>query len=79
MSNDTTEIAEESRIGFGEFDWILAKDEDGNVWVRPSEDWGEDVVAGAMHDGQLLYNLINGRIDNSISTRSPYPRSNFYG
>jgi hypothetical protein len=46
---------QETQIDVGNFDWIIAEDSDGNVWVRPSLDWKDGEVYESFANGKSVY------------------------
>lgn len=55
---------DETRIGAGNFDWIVAEDDEGNYWVRPAIRWQDGEVYESFESGKWLYRMWMQEIDD---------------
>jgi hypothetical protein len=54
----------ETHIDVGNFDWIVAEDENGNYWVRPSLDWKDGEIYESLRNGQFMLSQVMQVIEN---------------
>jgi len=47
-----------TRVDWGNFDWVIGKDADGHIWIRPSLRWDDGEVYETFSSetgGKLIY------------------------